>query len=68
MNTEETYGKIVTDSKGALICPVCKRKIRGIRLQPGAEVRNTNVQCNWCKNQFDIEISAQASAYKSPRH
>lgn len=68
MINECFYGKITTDGRGAILCPVCRRKIRGLRLSDSAEIRNVNLQCNWCKNQFDIEITQTGQRFSSPRH
>ena len=52
---------------GAIICPRCLRKIRGVRILEDAEARGINVQCNHCKTQLDIEITS-GQRYGSPRH
>ena len=61
-------GTIETDEKGAIVCPICRRKIRGIRLQDQAEMKNINLQCNWCRNKFDIEITKTGQRFQSQRH
>ena len=65
---ETQYGKIVTDKDGALLCPVCKSRLRSIRVRQGAEVHGISLMCHRCKTQFELDITAQASASESPRH
>ena len=61
-------GTIATDGRGAIVCPICHRKIRGIRLKDQAEMKNINLQCNWCRNKFDIEITKTGQRFQSQRH
>lgn len=68
MITDGFCGTIATDGRGAIVCPICRRKIKGIRLQDQAEMRNINLQCNWCRNQFDIEITKTGQRFQSQRH
>lgn len=32
----------------AIVCPACRQKIRGVRLLPGAVLRNVSVMCQRC--------------------
>ena len=57
-----------TDKDGALLCPVCKSRLRSIRVRQGAEVHGISLMCHRCKTQFELDITAQASASESPRH
>lgn len=68
MKIAENCGKIATDGMGAILCPVCRRKIKGLRLLDQAELRNINLQCNWCKSRFDIEITLTGQRFYSQRH
>lgn len=68
MIAQTQYGKIVADENGALLCPVCKSRLRSVRVREGAEVHGLSLMCHRCKTQFELEISAQASASESPRH
>lgn len=43
--------KILLDA-GAMICPVCRRKIKGTRVLPDFEMQNISIRCNWCKHTF----------------
>ena len=61
-------GTIATDERGAIVCPICRRKIKGIRLRDQAEMRNINLQCNWCRSKFDIEITKTGQRFQSQRH
>lgn len=68
MQTAGSCGTIATDKMGAILCPICRRKIKGLRLLDRAELRNINLQCNWCKNKFDIEITQTGQRFYSQRH
>ena len=50
----------------AIICPVCGRKLRGVRLLPGAALRNVSMMCQGCRTVLIVNID-EASATYSPR-
>ena len=52
----------------AIICPTCGRKIRGVRLLPGAVLRNVSVMCQGCKQISIVYIDQASAMYSSPRH
>lgn len=47
---------MVTIKDGAIICPRCAKKIRCIRVGPDSVARRVNLQCQFCKHNFDIDI------------
>ena len=67
MNINASCDTMVTIKEGAVVCPQCRRKIRGLRLYPESTARRINLQCQSCGCNFDIDIpSGQRSS--SPRH
>lgn len=52
----------------AIICPTCGRKIRGVRLLPGAVLRNVSVMCQGCRTISIVNIDQASATYYSPRH
>ena len=67
MNINASCDTMVTIKEGAVVCPRCRRKIRGLRLYPESTARRINLQCQSCGCNFDIDIpSGQRSS--SPRH
>ena len=53
--------------KGALICPTCRRKIRGVRLLPGGSMRGVDVRCDGCRGRIIVDIDEARAVYASPR-
>ena len=53
--------------KGAIICPICSRPIRGVRLLPGAEVRNETVMCRQCRVILLIHVQEASATYQIAR-
>jgi len=51
----------------AIVCPACRQKIRGVRLLPGAVLRNVSVMCQRCHTISVVNIDPASAAY-SPRH
>ena len=35
--------------ENAILCPVCRRKIRGVRLQPGTVIKDLSIMCQGCR-------------------
>ena len=58
---------MVTVKDGAVICPQCRRKIRGLRLYPDSYAERLNLQCQSCGCNFDIDIPT-GQRCNSPRH
>ena len=52
----------------AIVCPCCGRKIRGVRLLPGAVLRNVSVMCQGCRTISIVNIDQASATYSSPRH
>lgn len=66
MNCSTSRGTMVTVKGGAIVCPNCRRKIRGLRLYPESSASKINLQCQSCGFNFDVDIpSGQRSC--SPR-
>ena len=64
----ESSGKLTVDETGAILCPVCRQKIRGLRLGADGIVRNADLQCNHCRRRFLVNIELASATYTSPRH
>lgn len=58
---------MVTVKAGAVVCPNCKRKIKGLRLYPESTASKINLQCQSCGHRFDIDIPGQRHE-TGPRH
>ena len=50
----------------AIVCPACGRKIRGIRLLPGAQLRNVSVMCQPCRRVWIVNIDEACASYEKP--
>ena len=61
---EKSYKLRIRDT--AIICPVCGRKLRGVRLLPGAVLRDVSMMCQGCRAILTVNID-EASATYSPR-
>ena len=53
--------------KGAIVCPNCSRPIRGVRLLPGAAVRNETVMCQQCRTILLIHVQEASATYEIAR-
>ena len=58
---------ILNIQNGAILCPNCRRKIRGIRIQPGGEMRGISVKCHACGAEIIVNIDKASAMYASPR-
>ena len=67
MNVNANRDTMVTIKEGAVICPQCRRKIRGLRLYPDSSAKKLNLQCQACGCNFDIDIPP-GQRHDSPRH
>lgn len=50
--------KIQVKSDGAILCPVCGKPIKGIRIYPDTQLTRANVRCSCCKRTFDLTIES----------
>lgn len=66
MNCNTSCDTMVTVDEGAIRCPKCKQKIRGIRVYPDSVAERIQLHCHRCKYDFEISITGQRSC--SPRH
>lgn len=41
---------------GAILCPVCSKPIKGLRIYPDTQLTRANVRCSCCKRTFDLTI------------
>lgn len=64
-NPAKTYK--LTVKNDAIVCPACGSKIRGIRLLPGAALRNVSVMCQRCRKISIVNIDEASATYESPR-
>ena len=53
--------------KEAIICPNCKRKVRGVRLLPGAVMRDISVMCQGCGLIAVVNIDEASATYSIAR-
>lgn len=67
MNFKANRDTMATVKEGAIVCPQCRRKIRGLRLYPESTARRLNLQCQSCGCNFDIDIPTGQRS-DSPRH
>lgn len=51
----------------AILCPNCRRKIRGVRVPPGGEMHGISVQCHDCRAKIIVNIDQASATYTSPR-
>lgn len=49
-------GKILTVRDGFLVCPVCRRNRRLIRIAPDTQARRLVVFCRDCKTEHIVDI------------
>lgn len=57
MQTETKRGKILAVRDGYLICPICRRNRRLMKIRPDTSAQNLVVFCRECKNEFIVDIS-----------
>lgn len=60
------YG-ILNMQNQAIICPNCRRKIRGVRVQQGGMMRNVSIKCRDCGAEIIVDIDQASATYTSPR-
>lgn len=51
----------------AIICPTCRRRIRGVRVMPGGVMRNVSIKCRDCRAEIIVNIDQASATYESPR-
>lgn len=51
----------------AILCPNCRRKIRGVRVPLGGEMHGISVQCHACRAEIIVNIDLASATYTSPR-
>lgn len=51
----------------AIICPNCRRKIRGVRVQQGGMMRDISIKCRDCGAEIIVDIDQASATYRSPR-
>lgn len=51
----------------AILCPNCRRKIRGVRIQPEGVMRNISVKCHDCGAEIIVNIDEASATYSCPR-
>lgn len=51
----------------AILCPKCRRKIRGVRVQQGGMMRNISIKCRDCGAEIIVDIDQASATYRSPR-
>lgn len=58
---------ILSMQNQAILCPNCRRKIRGVRIPPGGEMHGISVQCHACRAEIIVNIDQASATYTSPR-
>lgn len=51
----------------AIICPNCGRRVRGVRLPPGAVMQNVSVMCRECRWVGIVNINEASATYSIAR-
>lgn len=51
--------------ENAIVCPVCRRKIRGVRLLPGTVVKDLSIMCQGCRWIGVVIIDETGVCYKN---
>ena len=55
-------------SGSAILCPVCRQKIRGVRVPPDGVLRGVELRCANCKNVITVHIDQTSAYYSGQRH
>ena len=58
---------ILSMQNQAIICPNCRRKIRGVRVQQGGMMRKVSIKCRDCGAEIIVDIDQASATYTSPR-
>lgn len=66
MQTENNCGKLVVKD-GWLVCPVCRRNNRLLRVRPDTEARNLQLYCKDCKTELILNIDKGQSVERRGR-
>ncbi len=51
----------------AILCPTCRRKIRGVRIPPGGVMLGVSIKCRDCGAEIIAYIDQASATYESPR-
>lgn len=51
----------------AILCPTCRRKIRGVRIPPGGVMLGVSIKCRDCGAEIIAYIDQACATYESPR-
>lgn len=52
------HGTILTVREGYLVCPICKRNRRLLRISPETQATRLPIYCRDCKNSILIDIES----------
>lgn len=58
LNEPMICGKILTVKSGFLVCPICRRKMHGIRVTPRTQATNLPIRCETCKHEYNLIIDS----------
>lgn len=64
MKSEAVHGKLIPVRDGYLICPVCRRNRRLMKINPDTEGRGIVAFCRVCKTEHIVDI-VQGQSYES---
>jgi uncharacterized Zn finger protein (UPF0148 family) len=51
-------GKILSVKDGFIVCPVCRKKMHGIRVTSRSQAANIQIKCETCKNAYSLIIDS----------
>jgi len=62
--TAEKPDILQVTAAGRIICPSCRKPIKGLRITRETEISRVNLMCSTCKRDFDIRISPGLRVYR----
>ncbi len=66
MQNLDFRGKILTVEGGWLVCPVCSRNRRLLRILPQTKAQDLPLYCKRCGNEILVNIDDKSLSRKSP--
>lgn len=67
MRENANCGRLRLDGN-AILCPVCRQKIRSVRVPPGAVLKGTELRCSTCGQKMIVYIDSTSAIYSGQRH
>ena len=67
MQTNKNHGKLLTVKDGYLVCPICRRNKRVMRINPDTVATRVVAYCRDCKTESIVDIDrGQCFESRSP--